>query len=316
MTLAPRVSVIMPTYNSVSFLLSAVHSILNQSFRDFELVVIDDGSTDATPSLLKSISDSRLVVHTHTRNLGLASARNAGIEKSEGQYVAWLDSDDESIQGRLLRQVTLLDRNPHLALCGTWVRPFGLGDGPTWRYPRKPDSLVSRMLFDDPLATSSVMVRRQTLEESGGFNPDFAPAEDYDLWERITRTHAAANIPSVLTRYRIHDAQASVRGSALQASAVAQIQRRQLSRLGIQPDPDEWRVHALIGANWGRGLRPEDLPAAKGWLMRLVEANQHYSVFPRKAFAAVVRHRLDIVEQACQPAAWRRARVRVRTALQ
>jgi len=275
------------------------------------------GPRTLPPSLLKSISDSRLVVHTHTRNLGLASARNAGIEKSEGQYVAWLDSDDESIQGS-----TFCGKSPCSTAILTWryaghgVRPFGLGDGPTWRYPRKPDSLVSRMLFDDPLATSSVMVRRQTLEESGGFNPDFAPAEDYDLWERITRTHAAANIPSVLTRYRIHDAQASVRGSALQASAVAQIQRRQLSRLGIQPDPDEWRVHALIGANWGRGLRPEDLPAAKGWLMRLVEANQHYSVFPRKAFAAVVRHRLDIVEQACQPAAWRRARVRVRTALQ
>jgi len=305
----------MPTYNSARYLQESVQSVLAQTFSDFELIVVDDGSTDHTSGLLDEVRDSRVVVRSLERNSGLAAARNAGLELCRGSLIAWLDSDDVSQPDRLMRQVTILERQPRVGLCGTWVRTMGAGER-VWRYPRKSDVLASRMVFDDPYATSSVMVRRKALTDAGGFDSQFAPAEDYDLWERVSRVWDGHTLPRVLTRYRLHDAQTSVRDHIQQSEAIRQIQVRQLTRLGIAPTPEEWRVHALLGVGWGVGLSQDDLPVVKDWLLRLVEANNAQRAFPPRAFASVVSQRLRIAEQACRPSRWRSASIRLHTALQ
>jgi glycosyltransferase involved in cell wall biosynthesis len=310
---SPRVSVIMPTYNSASFLGDAVMSVLAQTFTDFELVVVDDGSTDETQAILAGFSDPRLVIHRSAVNTGLAAARNAGLTRSRGALIAWLDSDDISLPRRLERQVAVLERRPRVGICGTWVQTLGASRS-TWRYPRRSGMVASRMLFDDPLATSSVVMRREVLCGMHAFDPEFAPAEDYDLWERASRGWEIVNIPAVLTRYRVHVSQTSVLQHQRQRFAVKLIQQRQLHRLGLTPTEKEWHLHERIGVGWGEGLRRDDQECALAWLRRLKEANDDREVYPRASFAAVLRHRVSIVKQACNPFALRRLVVRARTA--
>lgn len=206
----PKVSVIMPVYNGEKYIEQAIDSVLSQSFRDFELIVVDDGSTDRSAEIVGSYRDTRVRYVTNPCNLGLAAARNRGIEVSNGEYLAWLDCDDISLPNRLLKQVALLDEYPNIGLCGTWVRTLGLESEQVWQYPTNPSFVRSRMLFDDPLATSAAMVRRDCLSaEDLRFDARFPLAEDYDLWERVSRTNGVCNIAEVLTVYRIHPNQIS-----------------------------------------------------------------------------------------------------------
>lgn len=311
----PRVSVVMPTYNSAAFLGDAVMSMLAQSFADFELVVIDDGSTDDTQSILARFTDPRIVIDRLAVNSGLAAARNAGLARSQGALIAWLDSDDISLPRRLERQVAVLECRPRVGICGTWVGTMG-ASSETWRYPRRAGIVASRMLFDDPIATSSVMMRREVLRGMHHFDPEYAPAEDYDLWERASRGWEVVNVPAVLTHYRIHESQTSALHHERQALAIKRIQERQLHKLGLTLTEEEWHLHARIGVGWGAGLLPEDRELALGWLRRLKEANDSRGVYPRADFSSVLRHRASIVKQACHPSVLRRFVVRARTAAQ
>ena len=315
MTAHPAVSVIMPTYNSAQYLSDAIRSTLDQSYGDFELVVVDDGSTDETTKILGSVSDSRLHVVSLPRNSGLAAARNAGLEVSRGELIAWLDSDDMSRRDRLARQVSVLRRRPEVGLCGSWVKTFGDSSVKTWRYPRRAGVLASRMLFDDPFATSSVMVRRQAIVEAGGFDESFAPAEDYDLWERLSQGWQLVNVPRFLTSYRLHESQTSVRLHDRQAEAVRRIQARQLQQLHLDPSPEEWRIHLLVGVDWGEGLTKIDLPYVEAWLGKLKEANDARDLFPRRAFHSVLSHRLAVARETCQPSLRRSVSRRLKAVL-
>jgi len=304
----PEVSVIMPTFNSAHYLRDAISSVLRQSFQDFELVVVDDGSTDETASVLNQIADPRLQVVSLDQNMGLASARNVGLEKSRGELIAWLDSDDLSRSDRLMRQVRILRKEPEIGLCGSWVKTFGGTRTHSWRYPRSADVIASRMVFDDPLATSSVVVRRVAVEEAGGFNRSLAPAEDYDLWERLTHKWHLVNVPRFLTRYRLHNAQSSVMQREKQCQAVRAIQARQLQRLTDHLDSEEWRIHLALGRGWGEGLSSEDLPLVEAWVRRLLSANETRKEYPVSAFRSVLLHRLHVARHVCQPSVVRHAR--------
>lgn len=311
---APRVSVIVPAYNSERYILDSVESVLRQTLSDFEVIVVNDGSTDATKAVVTGLSDRRLRIIDLDRNHGLAGARNIGWREARGHYVAWLDSDDVSAPTRLARQVAFLDKHPAVGICGTWVRTFGSGPSTVWRYPRRPEVVRAQLLFDDPLATSSVMMRRGfDSSQWSGFVEDFAPAEDYDAWERLSRGCQVANVPRVLTHYRIHDQQISTLRRERQRAAIEGIQRRQLLRLGLEPSPAEWVLHNLVGASWGSGLGSHELAEAEDWLHRLRTANRATRVYEERAFDSVVGQRVRIIRNAVAPNRVRRLAIRVHT---
>ena len=308
MSLLPTVSVLMPAFNAEEHIAEAMASVIAQSFPDFELVVLNDGSTDRTVEIAQSFVDHRVRHVDIAPNRGLAAARNAALEHARGRYIAWLDADDVSLPHRLARQVALLDQHSRIGICGTWVRTIGTSRPAIWRYPRDPEYLRARLLFDDPLATSSVMMRREIAEgRSGAFDADFAPAEDYDLWERCAvNDWRITNIPRVLTHYRVHENQTSVRASRLQREAVIGIQGRQLERLGILPTHDEWKLHLALGVEWGHGLNADDGGAASIWLDKIEEANRKSPIATPAALAAVVRQRRRLARQRLGPTAFRR----------
>lgn len=288
----PKVSVLMPVYNGEKYIGQAIDSVLSQSFSDFELVVIDDGSTDKSAGIVASYSDKRIRYVANPTNLGLAGARNRAIEVSHGDYLAWLDCDDISLPDRLLKQVALLDEHTDIGLCGTWVRTLGLESEQLWRYPSDPGFTRARMLFDDPIATSATMVRRSCLAAKDlRFDTRFPPAEDYELWERISRTNGICNIAEALTVYRIHPTQITKIKREQQRKSVWEIQLRLLEQLQINPSEEEKLLHLEIGVGWCFSSDKMRLSFTEDWLNKLASANEKTEVFPPERFRDVLEQR-------------------------
>ena len=203
--MTPTVSVLLPAFDGERYIGAAIESVLAQTYRDFELIVIDDGSRDGTLEAVRRFADSRIRIVTQL-NRGLAGTLNRGIALAAGRYVARQDQDDLSFPGRLARQVAHLDSDPTCALVGTWAEIWR-GDTLTGRQHRHPvddATLKFELLLDNPFVHSSVMIRREALDRVGGYSTDAArqPPEDYELWSRIARGFGVANIPEVLHVYR------------------------------------------------------------------------------------------------------------------
>lgn len=200
----PKVSVILPTYNAAQYLEKAIESILSQSFHDFELIIIDDGSTDQTPQILAQQTDPRVTVLRQS-NQGLPKALNNAIRCACGQYLARQDADDKSLPLRLEKQVNFLDSHTEYALVGTWAQiatPIGLSNRQLL-HPQSNGQLQVQLLTNNQFAHSSVMIRTKCLESIGLYSedPDHFPPEDYDLWLRIAKKYRVANIPEILLEY-------------------------------------------------------------------------------------------------------------------
>jgi hypothetical protein len=201
----PAVSVVLPVYNCPGLVGEAIESILGQTCHDFELIVIDDGSTDETPGVLARYDDTRIRLVTQG-NRGLAATLNRGIELARGRYIARQDQDDISYPDRLAKQVSYLDANGNCALVGTWAEIWreSTATGRQHQHAASNARLQFELLLNNPFVHSSVMIRKSALDRVGGYSVDRQrqPPEDYELWSRIARQYEVANIPEVLHIYR------------------------------------------------------------------------------------------------------------------
>lgn len=194
----PLVSVVIPTYNRAAVLERSLRSVFGQTFEDFELIVVDDGSTDSTQEFLAQF-DGKLR-HVFQENRGVAAARNTGIGLSSGELVAFLDSDDEWLPDKLARQVALFHPKGAAFVCHTeeiWLRDGAqLMQKPIHR--KQGGRFFERALERCLISPSSVMISRRLLDDVGWFDEELAAAEDYDLWLRITAFHEVDFIPEPL----------------------------------------------------------------------------------------------------------------------
>ena len=204
----PAVSVIIPTFNRAEMVLNAIHSIQNQTFQDIEIIVIDDGSTDNTASVLSSLVKNNEIVYFHQANAGSSAARNQGITIARGKFIAFLDSDDHFLPEKIKKQVNYLEENPHIGLVHCWSHKYGL-DGKDfglrntswfngWIYPQ----ILS--YWDILITPSMVVVPAKICLEAGGFDIQFDHAEDLDLWRRIARKYPFGFIDEVLVNVSVH----------------------------------------------------------------------------------------------------------------
>lgn len=209
MTAVPRVSVLLAVYNGGELLERSLRSILGQSWRDFEFLVVDDGSTDCTPDLLRACRDPRLRVLTNASNIGLTRSLNRGLHEARGQWIARQDADDLSAPRRLEAQMAFLAENPSVQLLGTscWrLTPAGRISGSN-DLPATHDALRWASLVDNPFLHTSVLFRRSlALEELGGYDEHFSVCQDFELWNRIAARHPVANLPARLVFMREHPA--------------------------------------------------------------------------------------------------------------
>lgn len=201
----PLVSILLPVYNCEKYLASSVESILNQSFSDFELIIVNDGSTDNTLQIIKTFTDHRIVL-VDQMNQGLAKALNNGIKLSRGKYIARQDADDLSYKERLLKQVNYLDTHAHVGLVGTWARIVneeGSDTGRTHLHATENCSLKFDLCFDNPFVHSSVMFRREVIEQVGVYDPSIhSLIQDFEYWHRISKKFEIGNVNEVLLDYR------------------------------------------------------------------------------------------------------------------
>ena len=196
--MSPITSVIIPTYNRWPLVVEAVDSVLAQSFQDIEIIVVDDGSTDGTTNRLAKF-DGRLRLFTTTRR-GVAAARNFGVSQAQGYYVAFLDSDDLWLPGKLQTQIAFLDRHPEIQICQTdeiWVRN-GVRVNPKAMHRKPSGDIFVRSLDLCLISPSAVMMTRELFQCIGGFDESFPVCEDYDLWLRVTSVYSVPLIPEAL----------------------------------------------------------------------------------------------------------------------
>lgn len=201
----PLVSVLMPVYNGANDLQKALDSILNQTFSDFEVIAINDGSTDTSAQILDEITDQRVRV-VHQENIGLAATLNKGLSLAVAPLIARQDQDDISHPERLLKQVNYMNDHPECSLLGT-AAEIWVGDEPSDRahiHPTRHAILAFELMFNNPFVHSSIMMRRHDVLAIGGYSVDRArqPPEDYELWSRMARHYHVANLTDKLLIYR------------------------------------------------------------------------------------------------------------------
>jgi glycosyltransferase involved in cell wall biosynthesis len=254
----PIVSVVVPTYNRADLLGETLESILAQTLREIELILVSDGSTDDTPAVVARIGDPRLKFIEQPNSGGPARPRNVGVRAARGKYVAFCDDDDVWMPEKLAKQVELLEREPDLALCYTEGEYFGDSDIYTRTSLRgRPESRhFDALLYRNFITNSSVMVRRSVFAEVGEFNEDksLRGTEDYEMWLRISRRHRIAGIHEPLFRYRVHRANlAGNRGKAtlrsikvLRELRAARIIHRSIA-MPLLWMRIKWMVYALAG---------------------------------------------------------------------
>jgi glycosyltransferase involved in cell wall biosynthesis len=232
---APVVSILMPVYNAERYLDDAIQSIFAQTLNDFELIVIDDASTDGSLNILNSYADIRLLVVQHKSNTGIVDALNNGLKEARGEYVARIDADDIAHPERLQIQLDYLNKHPQVGMVGSWIRGFGdVRREYIHRYPITDDHIKASLLFESPFAHPAVMIRRAALEKLDQYySPDFPYVEDWELWTRLIRSAEASNIPMPLLKYRIHAKSVSQQFTRVQGESKLKLLKKIYSDAGL-----------------------------------------------------------------------------------
>lgn len=270
---APKVSVVMPVHNRGAMVGAAIESLLRQTLAAIEVVVVDDGSTDDTVARLRAIPDARMVVVEQGHNTGIPAARNAGLAAARGDYVAILDSDDLALPERLARQAAFLDANPGIALVATLseeIRADGRATGKVKRRPLDADAIRAHALFRCPVLQSTVMARRTVLERYP-YDPAFPVCSDYEMFARLTWEHAAATLPQVLVKRRVHEGSISRAKFALTSERNKAVIRARLDAIGMAYTDADVDNHYAIGHLNKSGVAAEAalLPWARRWFPAL-----------------------------------------------
>ncbi len=283
----PRVTVAMPVYDAAPFLGAAVESLLRQTYADFQLLIIDDGSTDGSGAIADAYASAdRRVRVDHVGHGGLVAARNRCLDRADSEIIAWADADDVYHRERLARQVAFLDAHPDIGVCGTWVRT--VPRGAVESLPACSDMLRALVLFLTPLHQPTTMMRRDWQARAGlRYDAAFTHAEDYDFWERAADLTRFGTVPQALVHYRHHPHQVSAVHGASQAERAGAIRLRQLVALGLRPTADELAVHDALAAG-ACGRTPERFEAGRQWLERLRDANRATGRYPEPAFTHVL----------------------------
>ena len=262
----PSVTVLLPVHNAAQYVGEAIESILAQTFKDFELLIIDDGSTDETPAILERYArlDPRIrLVCREAR--GLVATLNEGIGLARGEWIARMDADDVSVLDRLSRQLDFL-KTSAFDFCGGAIECVG-GWKTIWTYPTTPEGCEVQLLFGVPFAHPAIVGRRTAFAQLG-YRSEFMHCEDYDLWQRAwAEGMRMANVPQVVLRYRIHSGQVTTLHRLEQAHATNIVRERHWrALLSFLSDDKSMRIIDVIGR--GHGRSDDLLPALKHLLCR------------------------------------------------
>ena len=254
----PFISVIIPTFNRCSVILRAINSVLNQSHKDFELIVVDDGSTDQTDLLLSSLIEAGLIKYFKLQNIGVSGARNFGVTKASSEWISFLDSDDEWLPNKLQDQIAFLQDEPTINMVYTeeiWIRN-GVRVNPRVIHQKHGGWIFDKCIQQCFIAPSSVLLKRNLFHEMGGFDQEFQVCEDYDLWLKISSLYEVGFIAHpLIIKHGGHEDQLSTKFKAM----------------------DMWRLRSLCGILKNRELSDDHK-------RKIIDAIEYKGVILKKGF--------------------------------
>lgn len=287
----PQISVLMPVYNAQKYLGEAIDSIINQSYKNWELILINDGSDDGSEAIIKSYEDTRIKYLKNDFNIGLINTLNKGLEFCSGKYIARMDADDIALKDRLAHQYKFLESNPAYGMCGGDALVIDNNGKETGRIKNvySNNLLKINLLFSVPFVHPCMMVRREVFERFK-YDMEFKHVEDYDLWCRIASEWKVANLPHNLLKYRWHNTNVSVLNETYQAELKNFIIRRELKQIGLEPSEDELYYHTITFQLYSKGSKlnvsVENMEGIKSWFSKLIRRNREVKVYDMSAFVS------------------------------
>lgn len=282
----PRVTVLMPTYNVAPYVREAIDSVLQQTYHDFELLIIDDCSTDNTVEVVRNIDDPRIHIVQNEKNVGLAENLNRGLSHITTEYVARMDGDDIAEPFWLEREVTILDSHPEIGICSGGFERFGTVKSLV-RFPERHEDCMANMLFE---CSVIVPTFRMSLYRNHGlrYSTEAFPAEDYRFWAECLRVTKIYNIQETLFHYRMHPTQICAARREEQQHKVAQVRLYMLEWLSEDFTEEEKTYYT------GQFMAPQiaskqDYQERKAFCRKMIEKNRNVGHFDEEA----LRRRLD-----------------------
>ncbi|MDL5039750.1 glycosyltransferase family 2 protein [Heyndrickxia coagulans] len=288
----PLVTVLMPVYNGEKYLREAIESILNQTYKNFEFLIIDDGSTDNSKQIIKSYKDSRINLVSNGRNLKLINSLNKGIDLSSGKYIARMDCDDISMPRRLEKQVNFMEKNKDVIMCGTgvkileskWKRTFPITGWENIKY---------KLLIENCIYHPSVMIRTDVLKDNRiYYDSRFIHAEDFELWQRISKKYKIENIRKPLLKYRHSTEGIGRKYQKEQIEMASRISKQGLSEYNIILNKDYVRKEIIT---------KEDILNAKKQIENIQKEN-HFTDYEHQKILAMLW--LSICKQGVRYGFW------------
>jgi glycosyltransferase involved in cell wall biosynthesis len=272
----------MSVHNGEKYLHEAIDSILNQTFTDFEFVIINDGSTDSTQGIIESYSDPRIIL-VNQENIGLAKSLNKGIRLAKGKYIARMDADDVSELDRFEIQYKAMESLPDVGVCGGWAHIFG-GNESVWKYPTDHEAICCKQFFSNAMVHPTVMLRRSCLIVGSLFyDQNYQRSQDFCLWVKLSRKFKLINISRILLHHRIHPSSVGTVHKTNQAELADKIRKSQLKELGLEVPDAVFKFHCNI-CRKNIKYSKRSFSKAISWFDILLNANKTKGLFDHTSF--------------------------------
>jgi len=288
----PELSIIMPVFNREEYVEEAITSLLSQTYSDFELIIIDDASTDNSLQIISSFSDPRVRIFKNAQNHGIVFSRNKGLQMARGKYIAPFDSDDISMPDKFRKQIDFLEANPDFGMVGCWVK---LIDDKSellkkkWILKSKPESIPAKLMFRNFFAQPAVVMCREAIPK-GGYVEGYNIGEDYRMWVDIVKNHKAYNLPEYLVKCRVHDENIT-KGDSLESRQYEYLIYRYIfSQLKIVVD-DQILTNILAIKSDSPIRKYGQLVDIKNLLILILKQNESLKVYNQKQLIKVVFNR-------------------------
>ena len=281
----PIVSVNMVAYNSDKYINEAINSILSQTFTDFELIIVNDGSTDKTKNVILTINDSRIKYYENPNNIGQNISRNIALKYSIGKYIAVMDADDISYDNRLEKQIKFMEENEDYGLIGSLAGVIdhtgkSLGISQSKCFP--PNETMVYLLFRNCFTHSSILFRKEILKKVG-INRNLLLAADYEIIVKVSRFMKVGNINEELVKYRRHDNSELHLKKDKKDKYDQSILINQINELGLNPSEAELNIHHTMDKKFAHSV-DKDYYLTLNWLDKLFNANRKMKIFPESEF--------------------------------
>jgi len=295
----PNLTVLMTVYNGEDYLRETIESILNQTYRDFKFLILDNASTDSSREIIRSYNDPRIELVALPENIGQVAALNKGLDMIDTPLVARMDADDISMPRRFERQVAFMEAHPEIGVCGTFVKAFSHQDKKEtkYRWPTKSEDIKVKLMLECCLPHPAVMIRKTFFDRYGlRYDEKIGHSFDWELWQRAADHFDLANLPEFHLKYRFHPENESKKTAHLQKAAALKLYDRPLERLGLHNHPLH-QVHRDVAYETFnvKNREPEFLNQVVQWFRELENANKKHGIYSAEALHRFLRERLFVV---------------------